>query len=68
LKLGCGKHFACAGAARAKDMAQIASQSGLSRQHLYRSFRAKRNPTLNTTLAVMHALGVRLTAKAQNTA
>ena len=49
--------------ARAKGMAQIASQTGLSREQLYRSFSAKGNPTLKTTLAVMEALGVKLTAK-----
>ena len=48
---------------RAKGMAQIASQTGLSREQLYRSFSAKGNPTLKTTLAVMDALGVKLTAK-----
>jgi probable addiction module antidote protein len=50
--------------ARAKGMAQIASQTGLSREQLYRSFSAKGNPTLKTTLAVMKALGVQLTTKA----
>jgi probable addiction module antidote protein len=49
--------------ARAKGMAQIASQTGLSREQLYRSFSAGGNPTLKTTLAVMNALGVTLTAK-----
>jgi probable addiction module antidote protein len=49
--------------ARAKGMAQIASQTGLSREQLYRSFSEKGNPTLKTTLAVMNALGVQLTAK-----
>jgi probable addiction module antidote protein len=49
--------------ARAKGMAQIAEQTGLSREQLYRSFSEKGNPTLKTTLAVMHALGVTLTAK-----
>jgi probable addiction module antidote protein len=49
--------------ARAKGMAQIAGQTGLSREQLYRSFSAKGNPTLKTTLAVMNALGVQLTAK-----
>ena len=48
--------------ARAKGMAQIAGQTGLSREQLYRSFSAKGNPTLKTTLAVMDALGVKLTA------
>ena len=49
--------------ARARGMAQIASQTGLSREQLYRSFSDKGNPTLKTTLAVMEALGVKLTAK-----
>ena len=49
--------------ARAKGMAQIAEQTGLSREQLYRSFSKKGNPTLKTTLAVMRALGIELTAK-----
>jgi probable addiction module antidote protein len=49
--------------ARAKGMAQIAEQTGLSREQLYRSFSEQGNPTLKTTLAVMSALGVTLTAK-----
>jgi probable addiction module antidote protein len=54
--------------ARAKGMAQIASQTGLSREQLYRSFSAKGNPTLKTTLAVMKALGIGLTAKVSRAA
>ncbi len=50
--------------ARAKGMAQIASQTGLSREQLYRSFSARGNPTLKTTLAVMKALRIQLTTKA----
>ena len=46
-------------------MAQITGKTGLSREQLYRSFSAKGNPTLKTTLAVMKALGVQLTTKAQ---
>jgi probable addiction module antidote protein len=49
--------------ARAKGMAEIAEQTGLSREQLYRSFSKQGNPTLKTTLAVMRALGVELTAK-----
>jgi probable addiction module antidote protein len=49
--------------ARAKGMAQIASQTGLSREQLYRSFSTQGNPTLKTTLAVMNALGISLTTK-----
>ena len=48
--------------ARAKGMTQIAKETGLSREQLYRSFSATGNPTLKTTLAVMKALGVSLTA------
>ncbi|WP_090571174.1 addiction module antidote protein [Nitrosomonas sp. Nm33] len=44
--------------ARAKGMKQIAEQTGLSR-----SFSKNDNPTLKTTLAVMKALGIKLTAK-----
>ena len=49
--------------ARAKGMSQIARETGLSREQLYRSFSAQGNPTLKTTLAVLHALGLELTAK-----
>ncbi|MGA7156824.1 MAG: addiction module antidote protein [Acidobacteriaceae bacterium] len=49
--------------ARAKGMKQIAEQTGLSREQLYRSFSAHGNPTLKTTFAVMKALGIKLTAK-----
>jgi probable addiction module antidote protein len=49
--------------ARAKGMAQIAGKTGLSREQLYRSFSKDGNPTLKTTLAVMKALGIKLTAK-----
>jgi probable addiction module antidote protein len=50
--------------ARAKGMAEIASQTGLSREQLYRSFSENGNPTLKSTLAVMKALGIELSAKA----
>ena len=49
--------------ARAKGIAQIAGQTGLSREQLYRSFSEHGNPTLKTTLAVMKALGIELSAK-----
>ncbi|KTD47780.1 addiction module antidote protein [Legionella quateirensis] len=50
--------------ARAKGMAEIARETGLSREQLYRSFSEKGNPTLKTTLTVMRALGLDITAKA----
>jgi probable addiction module antidote protein len=49
--------------ARAKGMAGIAQETGLSREQLYRSFSKDGNPTLKSTLAVMKALGIELTAK-----
>jgi probable addiction module antidote protein len=54
--------------ARAKGMAQIAGQTGLSREQLYRSFSENGNPTLKTTLAVMQALGIELTARVPSAA
>ena len=54
--------------ARAKGMAQIAGETGLSREQLYRSFSENGNPTLKTTLAVMQALGIELTARVPSTA
>lgn len=52
--------------ARAKGMTEISRKTGLSREQLYRSFSERGNPTLKTTLAVMRALGVEMTAKTQS--
>lgn len=49
--------------ARARGMTQIAQETGLSREQLYRSFSEEGNPTLKTILAVMQALGLDMTAK-----
>lgn len=49
--------------ARAKGMTELARETGLSREQMYRSFSEKGNPTLKTMLAVMRALGVDMTAK-----
>ena len=49
--------------ARAKGMTEIASRTKLSREQLYRSFGSEGNPTLRTTLAVIEALGIQLSAK-----
>ncbi|EGH05248.1 Cro/CI family transcriptional regulator [Pseudomonas amygdali pv. aesculi str. 0893_23] len=42
--------------ARAKWMTELARETGLSREQLYRSFSSKGNPTLKTMLTVMRAL------------
>jgi probable addiction module antidote protein len=55
-------------AARAKGMAGIATETGLSREQLYRSFSENGNPTLKSTLAMMKALGIELTAKVPDAA
>ena len=47
---------------RTKGMDVISQETGLSREQLYRSFSATGNPTLKTTIAVMKALGIALTA------
>ncbi|MHB8791030.1 MAG: addiction module antidote protein [Desulfobulbaceae bacterium] len=49
--------------ARAKGMTEIARETGLSREQLYRSFSEQGNPTLKTMLLVMRAIGVDMTAK-----
>ena len=49
--------------ARAKGMSELARQTGLSREQLYRSFSERGNPTLKTLLAVTRALGVELTTR-----
>ncbi len=45
---------------RARGMSDIAQQTGLSREQLYRSLSDQGNPTLRTLLAVCKALGITL--------
>jgi probable addiction module antidote protein len=49
--------------ARAKGMTQVARETGLAREQLYRSFSTSGNPTLESTLAVMRAVGFTLSGK-----
>ncbi len=49
--------------ARAKGMSELARETGLSREQLYRSFSERGNPTLKTLFAVTRALGVDLTTR-----
>jgi probable addiction module antidote protein len=46
--------------ARAKGMTKIARDTGLAREHLYTALSENGNPTLETTLAVLKALGFHL--------
>jgi probable addiction module antidote protein len=49
--------------ARARGgMAQLARETGITRESLYRALSENGNPELGTALKVMRALGVRLTA------
>lgn len=50
--------------ARAKGMAQIARESGLGRESLYKALSPEGNPELATVLKVVRALGLRLHAVA----
>jgi len=49
--------------ARARGMAQIASQTGISREALYRSLKANKKPRFETISKVCAALGLRLTVQ-----
>ena len=44
----------------------VAAQAGISREALYRSLSAKGNPTLKTLLAVLKAVGMRLSVEPGN--
>jgi probable addiction module antidote protein len=48
--------------ARAKGMTQVAHDTGLSRESLYKALSGERTPNLDTILKVIHALGIELHA------
>jgi probable addiction module antidote protein len=50
--------------ARAKGMAQVARDAGLSRESLYKALSGDRSPGFDTVLKVVEALGLRLRAEA----
>lgn len=50
--------------ARAKGMSQLARDTGLGRESLYKALSGEGNPSFGTILKVMHALGVRLHVEA----
>lgn len=50
--------------ARARGMSQVACDAGLSRESLYKALSGERNPTLDTVLRVVAALGLKLRAEA----
>ena len=52
--------------ARAKGMAQVARDSGLSRESLYKALSGQRSPDFDTILKVVGALGLTLHAEASH--
>jgi probable addiction module antidote protein len=49
--------------ARAKGMARLAEETGLTRQALYKALSSDGNPEFSTIMKVAHALGFRLSAE-----
>ena len=49
--------------ARAKGMTQLANETGLGRESLYKALSGEGNPSFATILKVMTALGIRLHAE-----
>ena len=54
--------------ARAQGMTQIARQTGLSRESLYKALSGDRSPSFDTVLKVMTSLGLKLSAGVQEKA
>lgn len=50
--------------ARAKGMSQLARDTGLGRESLYKALSGEGNPSFATILKVTHALGIKLRATA----
>jgi probable addiction module antidote protein len=50
--------------ARAHGIAKVAKAAGIQRESLYRALSARGNPRLSTLVAVIRAVGLRLTVKA----
>jgi probable addiction module antidote protein len=50
--------------ARAKGMSQLAKETGLGRESLYKALSGEGNPSFGTILKVMRALGIKLNPQA----
>lgn len=50
--------------ARARGMSQLAKDTGLGRESLYKALSGEGNPSFGTILKVMHALGIKLQPQA----
>jgi probable addiction module antidote protein len=51
--------------ARARGMSQLARETGLSRESLYKGLSGKRVPSVDTLVKVIHALGLELRVSVQ---
>ena len=54
--------------ARAKGMTQLARETGLGRESLYKALSGEGNPSVSTILKVMSALGIKLHAEKAHSA
>jgi probable addiction module antidote protein len=54
--------------ARAQGMTQVARDSGLSRESLYKALSGERSPSFDTILKVVTALGLKLSASVRHDA
>jgi probable addiction module antidote protein len=52
--------------ARAQGMTQVARNSGLSRESLYKALSGERSPSFDTILKVVTALGLKLSASVRS--
>jgi probable addiction module antidote protein len=52
--------------ARAQGMSQVARDSGLSRESLYKALSGERSPSFDTILKVVTALGLKLSASVRS--
>jgi len=52
--------------ARAQGMIQVAKDSGLSRESLYKALSGERSPSFDTILKVVTALGLKLSASVRS--
>ena len=52
--------------ARAQRMTQVAKDSGLSRESLYKALSGERSPSFDTILKVVTALGLKLSASVRS--
>ena len=50
---------------KARGMSQVAKDSGLSRESLYKALSGERSPGIDTILKVISALGIKLHAEAR---